>query len=264
MALPDPLEDFWRAVTRPPIVETSVSTPWGVVITDSRFPLVWDANHALVFACDGGLALEEIRATLLPALREAGAHYEHIEFWGVGPTCSAQRSAAHLSGRSDADVVMVLEEAPSDDLHPDHVMVREVHHPGEDLWRWYRDSRNEFGDHPLSDETIDQLVRRDRDVFVPAGGRWFVGYVDGKPAGLTSLLRFADVGYIDNVVTMPVYRRRGVATATVLHAVEASREAGDRALHLLAEEAGSPRGLYERLGFRARARVESFTRPLAS
>jgi hypothetical protein len=44
----------------------------------------------------------------------------------------------------------------------------------------------------------------------------------------------------------------------------ASVEAGDAHVFLLAENAGAPQRLYERLGFRVAAPIESFTRALAS
>jgi predicted GNAT family acetyltransferase len=70
------------------------------------------------------------------------------------------------------------------------------------------------------------------------------------------------VGYLDNVVTMPPFRRRGVASATVTAAVGASLGSGDRHVFLLAEKDGDPQRLYERLGFRVRSPIESFTRLL--
>jgi ribosomal protein S18 acetylase RimI-like enzyme len=69
-------------------------------------------------------------------------------------------------------------------------------------------------------------------------------------------------GYIDNVVTRPAFRRRGVASATVTRAVEAARAGGDTAVFLFAEDGGKPQGLYERLGFRVQAKAIGFTQPL--
>ena len=42
----------------------------------------------------------------------------------------------------------------------------------------------------------------------------------------------------------------------------ATDKAGDEMVHLLAERGASPQSLYERLGFRVVAEVDSFTRPL--
>jgi ribosomal protein S18 acetylase RimI-like enzyme len=119
----------------------------------------------------------------------------------------------------------------------------------------------EFEDDP-KDEVLDQMVERTRAVFVPAGVRWFLGYVDGEMAGYTSLISLEAVGYLDSVVTMPEFRGRGLGAATVSRAIEASQVSGDQALFLLTEEDNPARRLYERLGFRVMAKVESFTRPL--
>src|SRR5439155_5255672 len=103
--------------------------------------------------------------------------------------------------RGEPDVVMLYEGSGATPL-PGGVEVREVTDPDEAFWDWYRGTRSMFGQE-LSDEVVDLLIRRDQDMFVPAGLRWFVGHVDGKPAGFTSLLALAEVGYLDNVVTMP-------------------------------------------------------------
>jgi ribosomal protein S18 acetylase RimI-like enzyme len=139
--------------------------------------------------------------------------------------------------------------------------VHEVVEPGEPFWELYRDVPNQYGD-PLPDGVLDQMLDRVRDVFVPAGERFFVGTVDGKDAGVASVLMLHGVAYVDNVVTWPEFRGRGVATATVSRAVRASLEAGAELVFLLAGEGGAPQRLYERLGFRVIRRCFGFTRPL--
>jgi GNAT superfamily N-acetyltransferase len=116
---------------------------------------------------------------------------------------------------------------------------------------------------PLSDDVMDQLLERLRSVLVPAGLRWFVARVGGERAGYAGLLSLEGVGYVEGVVTMPGFRRRGVASATVGRAIEASEENGDRALFLLTDPEGGPRRLYERLGFSVAAEVEGCTRRMA-
>jgi predicted GNAT family acetyltransferase len=83
-------------------------------------------------------------------------------------------------------------------------------------------------------------------------------------AGFVGLLSLDGIGYLDSVVTLPSFRRRGVATAGVLHVVRESLDGGDRLVHLLADEDDAPQRLYERLGFRTRARVRSATTKLPS
>jgi predicted GNAT family acetyltransferase len=188
-----------------------------------------------------------------------GAPSEHVEFWETSVESPALKEYRRSGERPDPDVAMVF-EGP---LPPPVATVRveEVTHPDRSFWPWYRDSLREFG-MELSEEVLDQMVRRTRDVFLPAGMRWFVGSVDGEPAGYASLISLEGIGYLDNVVTMPTFRRRGVAGAAVTSAVMAGLGAGNAHVFLLAEQAGNPQRLYERLGFRVAAPIESFTRAL--
>jgi ribosomal protein S18 acetylase RimI-like enzyme len=259
--LPEPVRRFWTAATG--LSPNAVAFDWGYVETDSRYPDVWDANNATVLTPTPTVTLDEIRGELRPRLRTAGAGSDHVEFWEPTIDCPALREARSIGMKDRTDVVMTFEgtvrEAPS------VVEVEEATAPSEGFWAWYRAGLNEFEQGTVLPEAVlDQSVARTRQVFVPAGTRFFVGRVDGEPAGYTSLLRLEGVGYLDSVVTMPDRRRRGVASSTVMAAVEASRGAGDEATFLLADEGGQPSKLYERLGFHVASRIETLNRPLPS
>src|SRR5439155_8226424 len=101
---------------------------------------------------------------------------------------------------------------------------------------------------------------RDRQVFVPAGLRVFAGTADGRTVGFASLMSLAGVGYVDNVVTLSAYRRRGVASGAVCLAARASRDAGNAVMFLFAEAGGGPQRLYERRGVRTHLKAIGFTR----
>ena len=259
MSLPDFVRRFWYASIE--LGQRTASTPWGAVATDRRYPLVWDANNATVLEPAEGLTAAAIRADLAPALRAAGAPYEHVEFWDTSAGGPALEEYRRTGERPDPDLVMVLDRlAPPG--RPGSVQTVEVARPNGSFWDWYRESLREFGT-AQSEPLLDQMTARTADVFVPAGLRFYVGLLDGQRVGYASLLSLERVGYLDNVVTMPSFRRRGVATATVAAAVRASLAGGDRQVFLLAEKDGDPQRLYERLGFRVRAAIESFTRLLA-
>ncbi len=260
MALREPLLAFWRAWGE--LNPVCMETRWGQIVTDARFPRVWESNRAAVLRRHDRAPATEIRQVLLPALRAAGAEFETVELWDPPAWCPALEELAVGAEEVGRDVVMVFrgraaEPAPIGSA----VEVREIREPGRGFWKVYRDSRNEFGDQ-MSRETLRQLVRRDREVLVPAGLRLFGGFVEGELAGFASLISLRRVGYVDNVVTLPAFRRRGVASAITVRAVRASRDAGDRAVNLLAEEGSGPQRLYQRLGFRVEASVVTVTNKL--
>jgi ribosomal protein S18 acetylase RimI-like enzyme len=241
----------------------SEPTAWGWLVADPRYPRVWDANHAAVLRPGDDLGADELRDAARTFLRREGAAHEHIELWGLPARRALRDDLQDRLGRDlPRDELMVFGADPSRlPVTPDGIRVDVVVRPDVRTGAWLRGSRNEFGE-ALPDEVLDQLVRRDLQVFLPLGLRWFVASVGAELAGYTSLVSLDGVGYLDGVVTVPAFRRRGVATSTVAAAVRASLDAGDEAVHLLAEGGGRPQRLYERLGFRTRAVVESFTGPL--
>jgi ribosomal protein S18 acetylase RimI-like enzyme len=230
-----------------------------VVVADSRYPLIYDANHAGVFEDAPDVSLAEIRSELEPRLRAVRATHEHIEFIDATRPTQALRDLVREGGQPTEDVLMLF-EGPA--THPvTDARVEEVDRPDATFWDFYRRSRNEFGE-TFSQDVVDQMVARDRDVYLPAGLRIFAGSRGGGIAGFTSLMALAGSAYIDNVVTLPEARNRGVASATVTAAVAAARESGARAVFLFAQEGGAPARLYQRLGFRVLTRAMGFTRPL--
>ena len=260
MTLPDPLTDFWEAFYR--LSPERRSTPWGVVITDARYPLIYDANQAGVLSGHERITVEDILTELEPALREVGAAYRHAEFWGIPELCPAFDDLAAQSDENNADVDMVFEAEPTLDPPPD-VTVREVDPTDGVIWAAYRPTLHMYGE-TFSGDVTEQMERRFQEVLLPAGLRMFGVFAGDEIAGFVNLLSLERIGYLDAVVTLPPFRRRGVATAGVLHVVRESLDGGDRLVHLLADEGDAPQRLYERLGFRVKGRVRSATKKLAN
>jgi ribosomal protein S18 acetylase RimI-like enzyme len=264
VTLPDPILSFWTASLD--LQATLRPTPWGAIVTDPRYPRVYEANHASVLGLAPDLTLQDIQTELLPALEEAGATHEHIEVMDADDDCPALRHLLATPGEHDPDVVMVYEDEGLPEGRrawlpgPEGIQVEEVEHPDDSFWKLYRLVPNEYGER-LPDEVLDQMLNRVQELFLP-WERFFVAVVDGSIAGMVSVLALEGVAYIDNVVTLPRFRRHGIATAGVTRAVSASLDAGAEVVFLLAEENGPPQRLYERLGFRVHRRCYGFTRPL--
>ena len=260
MPLPAPLLRFWYERDATDDVRR---TPWGVVFADPRFPLIYDANRAGVLEDVSDLTVEDVRKELHPALEWAGSPHEHIEFW-AGQESPAVKQIRAEGAEEKHDVMMVFES----NLSPpesDEVKVDEIVHLDEGFLQWYRASRDDFGEAPeYTPDVVEQLFRRDIEVFVPRGMRIFAASVGGARAGLAGLQSLTGVGYISTLVTMPEFRRRGVGSALVRRVVDEGVSTGDELVHLLAEKNGAPQTLYERLGFRVVSQVVSFTHPSRS
>jgi GNAT superfamily N-acetyltransferase len=91
----------------------------------------------------------------------------------------------------------------------------------------------------------------------------FLAYEGGTPIGcaIISILdhyrRYAfgtEIGYVNAVYVRPEYRRRGIASELMEHAIAWARERGCSGVRLRASDEG--RVLYERLGFREGREME--------
>lgn len=77
---------------------------------------------------------------------------------------------------------------------------------------------------------------------------------EGVLVGTCSLAKVENWGRIDSVFTHPHFRRKGVGSALVQSAVQASITQGNRITYLFTERGGEGAKLYEHLGFRTLAR----------
>ncbi len=256
MPLPDPIRSFLYAYES--LARNISRTAWGLVVTDPRYPDIYDANKAMVLEEAPDLTLDEVRRELVPMLAAAEVGFEHVEFMCLADPMPAVKQAEAVCGRSRPDALMAF-DGNEVAVPPSAATVGEVIDPDESFWHAWIASRPEFGV-AMPEMVLDQLLDRDRSVFMPAGMRIFAGMIDGELAGFCSLLSLEGAGYVDSVVTLRAHRRRGVASATVCAAVRASRRAGDRETFLLAELGLRPQRLYERLGFRTIARANGYTR----
>jgi len=81
------------------------------------------------------------------------------------------------------------------------------------------------------------------------GTNSYLGYFQGKPAGVCGLVSFNDVGGIFTVGTAPEYRGKGVATALLQRAIADSLRIGDNLLYLITTKGSDAERLYTSLGF---------------
>jgi hypothetical protein len=105
MTLPEPIRSFWYAMEE--LNPHARRTHWGIVVSDPRFPRVYDANKACVLEADPDLTMEDIRSELLPVLDEGGIAFEHVEFMDLDEDCRALQELADRAGRIEVDVLMV-------------------------------------------------------------------------------------------------------------------------------------------------------------
>lgn len=251
----DDLVRFWTALDSR--LETVEPTWWGAVVTDRRFPNVWDTNYARVEIGDPSITLEEITTAVAPALEASNAAAVHLVMFRPAATSGL---LDQLAARGDApswDVVMV--HTSEDPAPTPSAAVEEL--PVDDrLWSSVASSLPSFG---MTDPaTIGQLLQIEREVLDPGvTKRWFgVRDGSGRVVALGALVVLARLGYVDHVVTFPEARGRGHARAIVSRILHEAGATGVERTFLLAEPDG-PIALYEGLSFREATRIASTLAP---
>ncbi len=260
--MPDVTDDliaFWAALDGH--LQRVEPVHWGAVVTDARFPDVWDANYARVETEDEELTLAEVARSLDPAIDAADAAAFHVVMFRPAATT---RLLAELSSRGDRlswDVVMCRMGEPPE-VHNLPVGTRGVEElsTGDELWDRVGSSLASFG--VTEPEIVRQLLRLERETMEPGNvKRWFGVRDDrGEIVTLAALVLLSDLAYVDHVVTFPEARGRGYARAVVTRLVREARASGVRRTFLLVDPAG-PLPLYERLGFREVTRIASTLAP---
>jgi GNAT superfamily N-acetyltransferase len=245
--LPEPLHRFWISLDE--LVAAVQPTPWGAVVTDARFPDVWDTNYARVDVATE-VAVATIEADLLPALLRAGVRVEHVVSFHHEAHGELLAELSARGHRISWDLAMVLDGTGGGAGAIEEDIAVEELPPADELWTAAAGSmRDSFGIEPAA--AAEQLLTLERDVLAAAGKRWFAVRDDhGRPVSLGTLLVLAGTGYVDNVATDPAARGRGYAGAIVTRIAQETREAGAAGPFLLTDP-GSPAVVrfYERRGF---------------
>ena len=246
----EPLLRLWRA--NDALFDRVEASWWGAVVSDRRFPKIHDVNYARVESRQP-VRLSEVEEVLLPAMTDSGSERPHVVIFHAEDQTGLLAEAGTRGERIVWDLVMEHPGAEADDDDP---RVHEVADPDEAFWRAYRASLEWFG--VVHEQTLDQLHAMERDVFVPAGRRWFAAAIDQGIDALAGLVVVEGVGYIDHVVTFPRARRHGLARALTRRSIAEATAAGADRTYLLAEPGSSAAGMYRALGFGAVTQIPSW------
>src|SRR5438105_2061489 len=86
------------------LLERNERTWWGGVVTDSRIPLIYDANYARVEA--DGVSFADVERTLHPALAASGATHQHLVLFRPDSARSLLDEMERAGGRFTYDTAM--------------------------------------------------------------------------------------------------------------------------------------------------------------
>jgi ribosomal protein S18 acetylase RimI-like enzyme len=226
-------------------------TPYGPVVVHARLNRVHDLNF-LRAERPGDATAEHLAAEAERVQGAARVGHRRVNIRSERQRERLEPQFVRLGWEPQHFVVMALRRGP--DRPPEHG-VREVDEP---VLRplWAEAIRTE--PHGKDERVVEQILEHRRDVARAMPTKLFAAEVDGKLVAHAELYSDDGVGQVENVVTLPAYRGRGLARALVLRAVAESRAAGNDLTFLVADADDWPQQLYERLGFETIGRYARF------
>jgi ribosomal protein S18 acetylase RimI-like enzyme len=111
------------------------------------------------------------------------------------------------------------------------------------------------------DDALHQIIASRRVVEGAVDVFRFGAFEDGEVACMCELFLEAGTAQIEDVATAERFRKRGLATAVVLTAVDSARAAGADFVFLIADAEDWPKTMYSKLGFEEIGITYEFTLP---
>jgi GNAT superfamily N-acetyltransferase len=236
--------------------KTKAPSRYGVAHLNADLPRVWSRNYLFAYDDLSAVTADELIAETDRILGGAGLTHRKVELVDEEAGDRLEPEFRALGWQVECDVIMVARRDP--DRGVDTSIVDEV--PIDELMPvWSRGWQSDPRVH--DDEVVRQLVENRRVMADAVDTRFFAGRVDCEIGSYCELYYEPDIGQIEDVLTLERFRKRGLAQATVMRALDASREAGHDLTFLLAVRDDWPKELYAKLGFDEIGRIWEFLLP---
>jgi GNAT superfamily N-acetyltransferase len=221
----------------------------GIVLSTPSLSEVWAVNQVRVVK---PLTFDELVDVGDQEMAGSGYRQIAVENQQAGP--GLEQAFRTAGWKVERDVLMVL-AAPPDRPGDGSVVVDADEDEVLELMRhWYED------DEPTPTE-VDQLVDYSRREIRALGDRLLgVRSGDGRLVAISKLRSDGRTAQVEDVYTVPEARGRGFARALIGRAVELARDGGHDLTFIVADDAGWPKLLYGRLGFRSAGLLWQFHR----
>ena len=234
------LEQFWRNLV--------LALPWGtdvngaVVICYPEVPIP-QFNHV----ADVNINEDKAENLLNKVTNHFVSEKSQSIWFRISPLTRPSSFSSFLQNygfeRKEEESAMVFKGKQLEDKLNPEIRVKEVSESETDIYNKLMLSIFEM---PIEwkrgvDRLIIEAMRK--------GAKCYLGYVEGKPVGISGLFSFVKTGGIFNVGTLVEYRRRGIGTTLTLRAVLDSIKEGNT-LHMLhTGKGGNAERLYRKIGF---------------
>ena len=224
--------------------------PLGWVLRTPDEPDFWSGNQLIL---KGDPPAPDVAVA---AFREAFPQAAHMTLSWDAPERSLSGDLDDLAERGfiiEQDDVLTLEGLASDAKVPDGFVLREVQ--GDDDWEKVADLKVEIGvEEGYQDAGFRAFIRGRcegwRKAIAAGEGAWFGAFEGETLAADLGIFTDGRIARFQSVETAAAYRRRGLCSALVVHALDWLKARAPEAQPVIVAEAEGDAGrLYRRLGF---------------
>jgi GNAT superfamily N-acetyltransferase len=219
------------------------------VVADRAHPDVWDANHVSEVRAGAPADIERV----LRRADEALTHCRHRMFVvdPLTPAAFSARLALDDYRELDATLQLVLDGPLRADPRANAVRPVQTEADWQSLHALLREDHAEGGrthGGPMPEHVTQGMIASYRSK-APAY-QFFLASEDGVDCAYgAGLLCDNRLGMVEDLFTLPAFRRRGFATAIIARAVAHARDRGAGEILIGAHATDTPKQLYAALGF---------------
>jgi GNAT superfamily N-acetyltransferase len=237
--------------------QTSQDTPLARYVRNPLLADIWVANHVSLVRAQSAREIDEVLARTERAL----AHCTHRMFIVdalTPPTFVARLALAGYTELS-ATLHMVLEGELRVPSSPVDLRPVESDDDWEAFFRLLRANHLEKRVHglELAEEITRGVVAAHRAKL--GAVQFFLAIVEGAPRAYgSSIVAPYGMGIVEDLFTLPEYRKRGLATALIAHAIAYARARGMGPMLIGGYADETPKALYAALGFKPRCLTRQY------
>ncbi|HSP55968.1 MAG TPA: GNAT family N-acetyltransferase, partial [Dehalococcoidia bacterium] len=218
-------------------------------VRDRGFPSIYDANHVCRISVSDSAQFEGILARADVEFAHCSHRRFHVDF-RTGPLVTARLA---LDGYTRDDSLLMLLDGELAGSPGEHD-VRPVR--TDDDWRAYaalkaadweehRQKLPEPKPGPEIGEAFVSIYRRKAPDL-----QYYLAYIGGKAAAFFAAWPGGNgMGQVEDLFTLPEFRRRGLATALMHRCVRDCRERGARKVIIACDPGDTPKQMYSAMGF---------------
>ena len=216
------------------------ATPVGTAFFNEKYPVKWDLNFLRV---ERPATYEEIKEACDRSLGGAGLGHRKVHVYNSDLGKELNADFKREGWRADQLLVMVLTGQPRKvgPLNAAEIGREEL------IPEWM--SADLEANPQLTEQEARMLAESSEVTAASIETHFIATRIAGEVAGWCELYLEDGMAQIENVGTHERFRRKGVSTSVVTHAISLSKRAGADLIFLVADDNDWPKDYYARLGF---------------